>query len=90
MLVPWAGQTHWTNEKQAIKVLENKKDATPKTIVKALFIHHQNTNMFPPNCYNPGVQNIYYSAAYMIVCVLHGNPVLSATYSCWEWSNKGK
>ena len=49
-----------------------------EVIVKVLFICHEYTNMFFPNYYNPGVQNIYCSAACMIVCFLHSIPVSGA------------
>ena len=53
-----------------------------------LLIQHQNTNMFSPESDNPGVQNMYCSAACMIICVLHGTLVLGATCAYWERSSK--
>ena len=56
---------------------------------KEPFIQHQNINMFYIKSDNPGVQNMYCSSAYMIVCILHSTPVLAATRACWERSSKG-
>ena len=53
------------------------------------FIQHQNTNMFSPKSYNPGVQNMYYSAACMILCMLRGTLVLADTCAYQERSSKG-
>ena len=74
-------------KKQAIKVLENQKGATPKTTIKVNLFIIKKTTYFPPKSYNPGVQNIYYSAECMIVSVLHSIPVLGATCACQDLSS---
>ena len=56
---------------------------------KVPFIKHQNTNMFSTKSDNLGVQNMYCSAACIIVCVLRGTPARGATCACWEQSSKG-
>ena len=56
---------------------------------KGPFIQLQNTNMLSPKSYNPSVQNIHYSTAYMIVCVLCGIPMLGAICACRESCSKG-
>ena len=57
--------------------------------VKVHFFLSTKPKIVSPKRENPGVQNIYCSAARMIVCVLHGTPVLGAIYACWEQSSKG-
>ena len=84
----WNSTQHTYNHtcSRTVQVLHTRVVAVG---VKNPLIHHQNTNMFSPKSYNPGVQNIYCSAACMIVCVLRGTPVLGATCACQEWSSKG-
>ena len=53
------------------------------------FIYHQKPTYFPPKRDNPGVQNMYFFAACIIVYVLRSTPVLGAACACWEWSSKG-
>ena len=38
--------------------------------------------MLFPEIYYPGMQNIYFFAAYMNLCVLHGILMLGATFAC--------
>ena len=45
---PQAGQTHCMNEKQATKVLENQKNAAPKTNVKVYLFNIKIPTCFPP------------------------------------------